>query len=142
MDDEGIREFVRKTLGCTCPDEVFQHIECQTGIDIDDNLVLDYEMNVGNRLLVYVARVEDADSLGPTLSQLVRAGMHKRDKDGFNRLRLVLLTQRPTFVAKEASDIFQSLGITDEKVHLHVIDREDFPTSRECPNQTDAPNER
>lgn len=89
MDDERIKEFVRKTLGCTCPDEVLQQIECQTGVSIDDDLVLDYEMNVGNRLLIYAVRVDDTDPLGPMLSRLVRAGMHKRDRDGFNRLRLV-----------------------------------------------------
>ena len=130
VDNKDIREFIRKTLGCTCPDEVFQHIECQTGLFIEDNLVLDYEINVGNRLLIYVTRVDDPDSLGPMLSRLVWTGKHKRDKDGFNRLRLVLLTQKPTVVAKKASDIFQTLDTTDEKVHLHVIDKEDFPIGR------------
>jgi hypothetical protein len=130
VDHKDIGEFIRKTLGCTCPDEVFQHIECQTALSIEDNLVLDYEINVGNRLLIYATGITDTDSLGPMLSRLVRTGKHKRDKDGFNRLRLVLLTQKPTVVAKEASDIFQTLDTTDEKVHLHVIDKEDFPIGR------------
>jgi hypothetical protein len=38
----------------------------------------------------------------------------------------VLLTQRPTDVGEEAFAIFQALG-ADDKVHLHVISKGDFP---------------
>ena len=85
VNNTDIKEFVRKTLGCTCPDEVFQHIECQTGLLIEDNLVLDYEIDIGNRLLIYVISVDDTDSLVSMLSRLVRAGKLKRDKNRYNR---------------------------------------------------------
>jgi hypothetical protein len=131
MDNKDLMKFVRKTLGCTCPDEILKRIEYQTGVGIEDDLLLDYEINVGNRLLIYVVRTDETDSLSFILSRLVRLGMHKRNRDGFNRLRLVLLTQRPTLLAKEASGIFQSFDTTDEKVHLHVVDTKDFPTSQD-----------
>ena len=38
----------------------------------------------------------------------------------------MLLTQRPSHMAEEAFAIFQSLG-ADEKVHLHVVAKDDFP---------------
>lgn len=127
IDRNDIKRFVKKTLGCTCPDEVFQHIECQTDVSIGDDIVLDYEINVGNRLLIYVASVDETDLLRPMLSQLVRAGINKRDEHEFNRFRLVLLTATPRSVAYGTSEIFQALGTTDEKAHLHVINKDDFP---------------
>jgi len=48
MNNEVTRQFVRETLGCTCPDEVFQHIDCRTGVKAGENILLDYEINVGN----------------------------------------------------------------------------------------------
>jgi len=129
VNNEDIKEFIRKTLGCTCPDEVFQSIECQTGLFIEDNLVLDYEINVGNKLLIYVIKVDDTGSLGSMLSRLVRSGIQTRDKNKFNRFRLVLITETPTVLAKESQEIFKSLVHTDEKVHLHVIDTKDFPVA-------------
>lgn len=129
VDKSSIRRFVQETLGCTCPDEVFHHVECQAAVSVGDNLVLDYEINIGNRLLIYVASVAEADSIKGVLSQLVRTGMKKRNKDGFNRFRIVLLTQRVQAVEKEALDIFNSLG-ADEKIHLHVIGKDEFRGER------------
>lgn len=120
MDRKRIIHFVRETLGCTCPDEVFQHIECQTEIRAGENLILDYEINIGNKLLVLIATVGEVDLLRTVLSQLVLAGMKERDKHGFNRFRLVLQTQKVESVENKALDIFHSLN-PDEKVHLHVV---------------------
>ena len=43
----------------------------------------------------------------------------------------MLLTQRPADVVEEAFAIFQSLG-ADEKVHLHVVAKDDFPVMDFC----------
>ncbi len=124
MNREQIKQFVRDTLGCTCPDEVLEHIDCRAGVKVSDDVALDYEINVGNRLLIFLVTVDDADSLKPLVSQLVREGTKKRNQENFNRFRLVLLTQRPTDVTEEAFAIFQSLG-ADGKVHLHVVGKND-----------------
>jgi hypothetical protein len=134
MDKNSVRRFVRETLGCTCPEKVFQHIEVQTDVAVHDDVVLDYEINVGKRLLIYVVAVDELGVLGLIIPQLVRIGTYKRNEYGFNRFRLVLLTQKAEALTEEASTIFKSLDVaTDEKVHLHVIDRENLPDIRYPP---------
>ena len=56
-----IKEFVRKTLGCNCPEEVFQNIDCKSDVTIDENIALDYEINIGNRLLIFAASIDEVD---------------------------------------------------------------------------------
>ena len=125
-DNKVIREFVRKTLGCNCPEEVFQYIDCRTVVNIDENILPAYEINIGNRLLIFAAGIDEVDSLRSVLSKLFQAGINKRNEKKFNRFRLVLLTARVNDVAEEALGIFNFL-VTDEKVHLHVINKDDFP---------------
>ena len=125
-DNKIIREFVRKTLGCTCPEEVFQYIDCRTAVSIDEHILPAYEINIGNRLLIFAAGIDEVDSLKSVLSKLVQTGINKRDEKKFNRFRLVLLTARENDVMEVAFGIFNSL-VTDEKVHLHVINKDDFP---------------
>jgi hypothetical protein len=126
INDKGIKQFVRETLGCTCPDEVFQHIDCRADVNASDGVLLDYEINIGNKLLIFVVTIDEPGSLSPLIPQLVWDGTNKRNQENFNRFRLVLLTQRPSHMAEEAFAIFQSLG-ADEKVHLHVVAKDDFP---------------
>ena len=127
-DNRAIAEFVRNTLGCNCPEEVFQYIDCRSVVNIDESMLSPYEISIGNKLLIFAAAIDDVDSLRSVLSKLVRAGVNKRDKKKFNRFRLVLLTARASDVAEQASEIFGSLE-TDEKVHLHVINKDDFPVN-------------
>lgn len=126
MDHKSIREFVRNILGCTCPEDVFQYIECQADVGTGGGVGLDYEINVGNRLLIYVVSLDQhPDSLRDVISHLFRLGTEQRDEYGFNRFRLVLLCRTPDSVADQALNIFHSLS-PDDKVHLHVIGRDEF----------------
>lgn len=126
MDRESIRKFVRKTLGCTCPNDVFQYIECQADVVTGGGIVLDYEINVGNRLLIYVVGVDKGhDLLRDVVSHLIQVGTEQRDEHRFNRFRLVLLAASPRSIEGRASDIFSSLS-PDDKVHLHVIGQDEF----------------
>ena len=127
-DNKAIKDFARKTLGCNCPEEVFQYINCRTVVNIDENIVPAYEINIGNRLLIFAAGIDEVDSLRSVISKLVRAGIKKRDEKKFNRFRLVLLSAGEIDIAQQASEIFSSL-VTDEKVHLHVINKDDFPVN-------------
>ena len=126
MDNDSIKEFVKKTLGCTCPEQVFQNIRCESEIGVGEDIVLDYEINIGNKLLIFVTSVDNADSLTQMIPRLVGVGTSKRDEHGFNRFRLVLLSKTPSSIADEVSVVFNSLG-SDEKVHLHVIGEHEFP---------------
>jgi len=131
-DKNTITEFVRNTLGCNCPEEVFQYIDCHSIENIDENIVPAYEINIGNRLLIFAAAIDEVDSLRPVLSKLVHAGINKRDEKKFNRFRLVLLTAPDIDIAEQAAEIFGSLAV-DDKVHLHVINKDDFPVNLDNP---------
>ena len=126
INKEEIKQFVRETLGCDCPDEVFQHIDYRADVIAGNDVLLDYEINIGNRLLIFVVTIDELGSIGQLISQLVWDGTNKRNQESFNRFRLVLLAQSPADVAEEAFAIFQSLG-AGEGVHLHVVAKDDFP---------------
>jgi hypothetical protein len=125
---ENIIAFVRRTLGCNCPEEVFSSISCQSDVPCN-GCVLDLKINVGNRLLIYVVTVDDPDSLVHVLPALVSAGKKERDGAGFNRFRLVLAADDTSKIGKEAGQIFSSLN-RDEKVYLHTLPGKSIP---QCP---------
>jgi len=122
---ENIIAFVKRTLGCNCPEEEFSTLNCQSDISCN-GLVLDLKINVGNRLLIYVITVNDPDSLVRILPVLVTAGKRERDGAGFNRVRLVLAADDISTIEKEAVKIFSSLN-KDEKVHLHTLPGKSIP---------------
>lgn len=126
MDNQDIKRFVKNTLGCTCPQEVFRYIDCRSDVDSGSGVLLDYEINVGQRLLIFVARLDERDSLARIISELIRAGVRRRDENRFNRFRLVLRVAQPNDVTEDAFAVFRSLE-TDERTHLHVIGESDFP---------------
>jgi len=125
---ENIIAFVKQSLGCNCPEEVFSHIECWSDIPCS-GIVLDTRINVGNRLLVYIVTVNDPDSLRRMLPVLVSAGKKERDGAGFNRFRLVLAADDISKIKKEAEKIFNSLN-EDEKIYLHTLSGKSIP---QCP---------
>jgi hypothetical protein len=128
VNTENIKAFVKQSLGCNCPDEVFSHIECRSDIPCS-GIVLDMRINVGNRLLVYIVTVNDPDSLRRLLQVLVTAGKKERDGAGFNRFRLVLAADDISKIKKEAEKIFNSLN-EDEKIYLHTLPGKSIP---QCP---------
>jgi len=126
MRKDDIKLFVRQGLGCTCPDEVFDRIDCRADVNLPGGIALDYRIDVGGRLLVYALNTDRFDSVTPILPLLVSAGIEDRDNGGFNRFRLVLLTETPDRLSDKAFDLFNSLA-TDEKTHLHVLPQKQFP---------------
>ena len=126
MDDDQIKRFVKKKLHCTCPDEVFEHIECDADVGAACGIVLDYEINVGNRLLIYVVRVEERYAmLRDVICHLIPLGIRRRDEHRFNRLRLVLVATDPLAVEERACEVFYTLS-PDDRVHLHVIGQDEL----------------
>ncbi|MFP3908917.1 MAG: hypothetical protein ACOC5L_00735 [Halobacteriota archaeon] len=113
-----VKEFVRNVLGCECPEEVFEHIEVDTGVKVADYTV-ERRINVGNRLLVYIV---DGDELqGEDLKSLVITGKEERDDKGFNRFRFVVMSND-----KPSLEGLQDLVKGYEKVHLHLISRDEI----------------
>lgn len=124
MSDERVKSFVRKALGCDCAEDVFKHIENEHDVKVDD-VILKNKINVGNRLLVYIAEMNGPEAIHEHLEALVKAGKKERDTKQFNRFRLVIATHRLADISKAAAQEFKKAPELDEKVHLHVIDEKD-----------------
>jgi len=125
VNDENITTFVQRILGCGCPEEVFRYIECQSDIKIND-LAVKNRVNIGNRLLIYVAEVNESDPVSQILTLLYNAGKKDRDSSGFNRFRLVLAADILDDIKQAAVDTFNSIN-KDDKMHLHVILKKNIP---------------
>lgn len=124
VDGKRIKQFVRESLGCTCPDEVFEHIRIVKHADAFAVANIVYE--IGGRLLVAVLIPETGHELSDHLGQLVDAGLQYRDQHGYNRFRLVLATHDDAEI-KHLQPIFDSQPGVDDKAHLHVIAPELLP---------------
>jgi hypothetical protein len=118
---ENIKAFVQKTLGCGCPEEVFQYIESKSDIQMQAVLVK-HKINIGNRLLIYIVEIHNSDTLKNIVTFLVDTGKKERDSLCFNRFRLVLATDTVDEITQVAEDFFKDIN-RDEKVHLHIVHR-------------------
>jgi hypothetical protein len=123
---EQIKHFVRNTLGCVCPEEVFRSIDIRRSVRLNSFIVLDGAIVIGNRLLIYIAEAGSAGCIEEHVPVLVTRGRKERDEKGLNRFRLVLVSDRPDEVRRTAERQFEELRGNDEKVHLHVIKKNDL----------------
>ena len=128
MRNENIKVFVRQTLGCDCPEKVFEHIDCQHDIKLNNDISLSYKINIGNRLLIYIIEANDSNFVKSNLSTLVYVGKNERDKRGLNRFRLVIVSDKTNEIKQVAHNMFEVLEDKDEKVHLHIVNKNEFPT--------------
>jgi hypothetical protein len=122
-----IREFVRKQLGCSCPDEVFNHIRVTRQPDIFANLPVDYLLEIGNRLLIAVSS-RKIESISGSLHQIIDTARQYRDSRRFNRFRMVVASSDSEAISALQSD-FESLVDKDNKLHLHGVDAALLPGS-------------
>lgn len=118
LSQEQITPFVRQVLGCQCPQELFEQIETS----IEQQGGLQYQrILIGQHLLVYLLGVDQVHGSYDVVSELLQAGITERDRQGYNRMRLVLLgslTQEQAAVFVEA---VKELTDSDPKAHLHLI---------------------
>ncbi len=125
-NNEKIKLFVIQTLGCACPEEVFQYILCQNNIKLNDDILLHNKINIGNRLLIYVVKMNNPDFVKSYLPVLVSTGKKERDNSGFNRFRLVVATDRVEQTKQVADSVFKNLKEKDEKIHLHIVHKNEI----------------
>lgn len=120
--DAIITHFVRHTLGCGCPDEVFERIHIDTQPEVFNGLPIGYLIDIGGRLLVAVCATADWRQLQQRLADIVcRAGEY-RDRNGYNRFRLVVAAED----TREAQAVLQPefdavIADGDDRMHLHVL---------------------
>lgn len=111
MDRIALEHFIRETLGCGCPDEVFRDLRFEPSDGLHDGAI-----HVGGRLLVFLLRGESIRRL----PALIKAGRQRRDVQGYTRVRFVVLTEEPQ-PAAEAERLFHGSSMRDERTHLHLV---------------------
>jgi hypothetical protein len=116
---EGIRQLVTEKLGCHCPEEVFRHIDIQHGPVVAEGLKLTKRINIGSRLLIYLLEVDDTRKFKENLDKLLDTGIKDRDVNKFNRIRIVIITNRKNDY-KEYANEFSKLN-KDDRAHLHIL---------------------
>jgi hypothetical protein len=127
MNRQEVEGFVRGTLGCACPDEVFERI-IVSPVNPLPGLPIDGSLEIGGRLLIYVSIEKDIHILTERLGQIVREGRNARDTRGFNRFRFVVVAEETEATEAVLSPLFSSLPFVDDKVHLHIITHEGITT--------------
>jgi len=116
-----IKRFVQETLGCSCPEEVFNKIDYQK--ESDGKSVR--KVTVGDRLLIYIITMDGKSNTQGVINSALERGVVERNKKGFNRFRLVLVDARPDELRSIAEHAFHSSVCTDEKTHLHILSESD-----------------
>jgi hypothetical protein len=125
-DKDHIKTFVQQTLGCKCPDAILDNVVIERNILSDSGVYLHSRINISNRLLIYVIEQKRSAFTPNDLPGIVHEGIHDRYKYGFNRFRLVLATDGSEELHKAVISKFDTLPDRDDKVHLHIIGKEDL----------------
>ena len=120
-----IKYFVQNTLGCTCPDTIFDRQEIEKGITISgvENCV---KLCIGEKLLIYLVAIETINNLSKSITSILSEGRKERDSRHLNRFRLVLVANDVEAISDDAHMVFDSIDDLDDKVHLHIL------SAREC----------
>ena len=135
-DRDSIEHFVRGTLGCGCPDEVFQHLVVSRLPPIAGRPPI-VQLQVGSRLLIHVVAPPEGAAANGWIEQLAANGRAARDRHGYNRFRLVVASPAPLTSARELEERFARAIVGDEKAHLHFVVSEQLPAGLEMPAQAD-----
>ena len=122
-----IENFVRGSLGCTCPKEVFECIKIERNPVKFANMPRGYLLSIGDKLLIYVVDVKDLALIQANLKQIFSWGCKRRDAEGFNRFRLVVTTAEIEPARQILLQQFSTLSDRDERLHLHVITSDQLP---------------
>ena len=125
-DRQSIEHFVRTTLGCKCPDEVFESIVIEPAPKSRDALLCT-RLVIGNRLLIHVFEAPSVNATAAAVSKLVTQGRIERDDKHYNRFRLVIASAHPTQLLDDARTSFASVAGDDPRAHLHVLATDQLP---------------
>jgi hypothetical protein len=110
-----LRAFVRDTLGCTCPEVVFDDV-ARTDLVVDGQAV-GTRLVIGDRLLIYLVEREVPPA---AIGLLAAAGSADRDRHGLNRFRLVIVLPDGE-MPLTLEDVFTAAVAGDAKSHLHSV---------------------
>ena len=120
-DNQEVVSFVQEALGCSCPDEVLQDIQIEAHPYSFAGQPIDYVVRIGGRLLLAVSASSAWAEVAGELRQLLETGKNLRDRNGFNRFRLVVSSDEPENASAALQEHFIGFTGIDDKVHLHVV---------------------
>jgi hypothetical protein len=123
---EHVISFVRQTLGCGCPEEVFQTIEHQTTHVFSVHGPIVERLVIGKRLLIYLWATDDPDEVRNKLRGFMDSGRKDRDDNGLNRFRGVIATRAVDAIRAVADLVITQPG-SDDRIHLHVVHESEVP---------------
>lgn len=115
---------MRETLGCGCPEEVFDNLNLSLTTPWQGGPSVKI-LHVGGRLLICILTCRDISEVRDFLPPLVRMYRDERDRKGYNRVRIVIAATDPASLIPMADFLFQSLPEVDERIHLQIL-----PTSQ------------
>ncbi|WP_419661800.1 hypothetical protein [Desulfosarcina variabilis] len=117
-----LKRFIRDTLGCGCPEEVFNKIEYEKRQDKPWEI----RINIGDRLLVYVISADSENDIASKIAIAMESGVTERNEKKFNRFRLVLVTANNQEISNSAEKNFCESKLYDEKTHFHLVTEDDI----------------
>ncbi len=123
-----LRSFIQSTLGCGCPDDVLEWIQCTHTELTQEKDTRITRIDVGGRLLVYVLEVDGPDRRAEAaLPAVIAAATVDRATSCFTRLRVVVAIDDPEEMRPKLERRFNGSAPLDDKVHLHVVRPTDLP---------------
>jgi hypothetical protein len=127
-DFEFLKDFVKNTLSCQCPDTVFDTIVQKTKVKITSDFEVEKVFVIGNRLLIFVVLVDKFDNkyIKDNLPKLIIHGINWRDDYDLNRFRLVIFSKFSGNLKTKAKAKFKKEIAGDERLHLHLLDKNKF----------------
>jgi hypothetical protein len=115
-----IERFVRDTLGCQCPDEVFRRVEVAP-LPVPAGGATGRRLVVGDRLLIHIVVAPDRADEPGWIERAALAGRDERDRLAYNRYRLVVASTAETADRTSLEQRFAGALAGDERAHLHVL---------------------
>ena len=122
-NNEKLKGFVKNTLGCGCPEKVFEKI------DVSRVQAVGHEKEVtrivvGDTLLIYIIGPEPYGDLIDRVESVSLAGKNDRDTNNYNRFRLVVSGFEDVVRQVEVSERFSESFKMDAKMHIHFVNLE------------------
>ena len=122
-NNEKLKVFVKNTLGCGCPEKVFEKIDVSKLPTVEHEKEI-IRIVVGDTLLIYIISLEPSGDFVDSVESIGLAGKADRDTNNYNRFRLVVSSFEDDVQQEKISERFSKSFNTDEKMHIHFVSQE------------------
>ena len=122
-NNEKLKVFVKNTLGCGCPEKVFEKIDVSKLPTVEHEKEIT-RIVVGDTLLIYIISPEPSGDFVDSVESVGLVGKADRDTNNYNRFRLVLSSFEDDVQQEKVSERFSKSFNTEEKMHIHFVSQE------------------